>query len=160
MCVTRKCHTFGSGCRCCVHAAVMSRNSVFSFCASSCGALLPFGHHHEVFQQPNSLICVCMCVCMCVCVCVWCSGIDEVHKYAGRQFVYTSASEQCNAMAVTYKRAFHHTMSLHSVSGTPIPGSKHDAEIVPMHFDTHRGCQYKRAQKMNQFLGLEPVFIF
>ena len=75
-----------------------------------------------------------MCVCMCVCVCVWCSGIDEVHKYAGRQFVYTSASEQCNAMAVVYKRAFNHTMSLHSVSGTPIPESKHDAEIVPMPF--------------------------
>ena len=27
--------------------------------------------------------------------------IPEVQKYAGRQLVYTSASEQCNSMAVT-----------------------------------------------------------
>ena len=29
MCVTRKCYTFGSGCRCFVDAAVLSRNYVF-----------------------------------------------------------------------------------------------------------------------------------
>ena len=63
-------------------------------------------------------------------------------------------------MALIHMCALRETMPLHVVSGTPIPGSEYDAEIVPMHFDTHRGCQYKRAQKVSQFLVTKPVSVF
>ena len=80
--------------------------------------------------------------------------------YAARQIVYTATFEQCKFKAVTDKCALHHTRSRQPVPGNPISGSESDAEMGPMHFDTHRGCQSKRAQKVSHFLGQEPLCIF
>ena len=79
---------------------------------------------------------------------------------AGKQIVYTSTIDQLNLKVLAHKCGLYHTLSKKLAPGNLISGSEYDAEIGPMHFDTHRGCQSKRAQKVSHFLGTEPVSIF
>ena len=57
ICLSRKCQTFGSGCSCCVHEAIMSRNSVVFLIEQVCGVHRGRSDINMSCQQTNTLTC-------------------------------------------------------------------------------------------------------